>query len=106
MVSPRTALSGSRHARSKTDASSYAPSQVRTIAASSPVSWARGALSPAPTRTAAFLRRCGFYKTKTAKIIEAVPAEEQRKPECVFYFVQWITAVARDKTDQDARLDL
>jgi hypothetical protein len=32
--------------------------------------------------------------------------EEGRKPESVFDFVQGITAVARDKTHQDARLDL
>jgi hypothetical protein len=35
-----------------------------------------------------------------------VLAEEGRKPESVFDFVQGITAVSRDKTHQDARLDL
>ncbi|TJX50252.1 MAG: DUF932 domain-containing protein, partial [Mesorhizobium sp.] len=39
-------------------------------------------------------------------IIETVLAEEGRKPESVFDFVQGITAVARDKAHQDARLDL
>jgi hypothetical protein len=53
-----------------------------------------------------FLRKRGFSKTETAKIIETVLAEEGRKPESVFDFVQGITAVARDKTHQDARLDL
>jgi len=53
-----------------------------------------------------FLRKRGFSKTETAKIIETVLAEEGRKPESVFDFVQGITAVARDKTQQDARLDL
>lgn len=53
-----------------------------------------------------FLRRRGFSKAETAKIIETVLAEEGRKPESVFDFVQGITAVARDKTYQDARLDL
>ena len=45
-----------------------------------------------------FLRKRGFSKTETAKIIETVLAEEGRKPESVFDFVQGITAVARDKT--------
>jgi hypothetical protein len=53
-----------------------------------------------------FLRKRGFGKAETAKIIETVLAEEGRKPESVFDFVQGITAVARDKTHQDARLDL
>jgi hypothetical protein len=53
-----------------------------------------------------FLRKRGFSKTETAKIIETVLTEEGRKPESVFDFVQGITAVARDKPHQDARLDL
>jgi hypothetical protein len=53
-----------------------------------------------------FLRKRGFGKAETAKIIETVFAEEGRKPESVFDFVQGITAVARDKPHQDARLDL
>lgn len=53
-----------------------------------------------------FLRRRGFSKTETAKIIDTVLTEEGRKPEGVFDFVQGITAVARTKTHQDARLDL
>lgn len=53
-----------------------------------------------------FLRKRGFSKTETAKIIETVLAEEGCKPESVFDFVQGITAVARGKTHQDARLDL
>jgi hypothetical protein len=53
-----------------------------------------------------FLRRRGFSKKETAKIIETVLAEEGRKPESIFDFVQGITAVARNKTHQDARLDL
>src|ERR1700749_134828 len=52
-----------------------------------------------------FLRKRGFGKSETAKIIETVLAEEGRKPESVFDFVQGITAVARDKPHQDARLD-
>ncbi len=53
-----------------------------------------------------FLRKRGFGKAETAKIIETVLAEEGRKPESVFDFVQGITAMARGKTHQDARLDL
>jgi hypothetical protein len=54
----------------------------------------------------AFLRQRGFGKAETAKIIDTVLAEEGRKPESVFDFVQGITAVARAKPHQDARLDL
>lgn len=53
-----------------------------------------------------FLRKRGFSKADTAKIIEAVLTEEGRKPASVFDFVQGITAVARDKPHQDARLEL
>ncbi len=52
-----------------------------------------------------FLRKRGFSRAETTKIIETVLAEEGRKPESVFDFVQGITAVARNKTHQDARLD-
>lgn len=53
-----------------------------------------------------FLRKRGFSKPEATRIIETVLAEEGRKPESVFDFVQGITAVARDKTHQDARLGL
>jgi hypothetical protein len=53
-----------------------------------------------------FLRRRGFSKTETGKIIDTVLAEEGRPPESIFDFVQGITAVARDKPYQDARLDM
>jgi hypothetical protein len=53
-----------------------------------------------------FLRKRGFSKTETAKIINIVLTEEGHKPESVFDFVQGITAVARNKPHQDARLDL
>jgi len=39
-------------------------------------------------------------------VIETVLAEESRRPESIFDFVQGITAVARDKPHQDARLDM
>ena len=53
-----------------------------------------------------FLRKRGFSKSDTAKIIETVLAEEGHPPTSVFDFVQGITALARCKTHQDARLDL
>ncbi|MUZ62581.1 DUF932 domain-containing protein [Agrobacterium vitis] len=53
-----------------------------------------------------FLRRRGFSKAETGKIIDSVLAEEGRPPESIFDFVQGITAVARDKPHQDARLDM
>ena len=53
-----------------------------------------------------FLRKRGFSKGETAKIIETVLAEEGHPPSSVFDFVQGITAVARGKSHQDARLDL
>jgi len=43
-----------------------------------------------------FLRRRGFSKAETGKIIDAVLAEEGRPPESIFDFAQGITTVARD----------
>lgn len=53
-----------------------------------------------------FLRKRGFSKAETSKIIETVLAEEGHPPRSVFDFVQGITAIAREKPHQDARLDL
>ncbi len=53
-----------------------------------------------------FLRKRGFSKGETTKIIETVLSEEGHPPTSVFDFVQGITAVARSKTHQDARLGL
>ncbi len=53
-----------------------------------------------------FLRKRGFSKAETGKIVETVLAEEGRLPESVFDFVQGITAVARSKPQQDARLTM
>jgi len=53
-----------------------------------------------------FLRKRGFSKAETATIIETVLAEEGRPPASVFDFVQGITAVARGKAHQDARLEM
>ncbi len=53
-----------------------------------------------------FLRKRGFSKSETAKIIETVLNEEGRPPESLFDFVQGLTAHARTKPHQDARLEL
>ncbi len=53
-----------------------------------------------------FLRRRGFNKPETEKIIATVLQEKGRPPESVFDFVQGITALARSKPHQDARLEL
>ena len=53
-----------------------------------------------------FLRRRGFSKAEAGKIIDTVLAEEGRPPESIFDFVQGITAMARDKPHQDARLEM
>ncbi|HPF22358.1 MAG TPA: DUF932 domain-containing protein [Hyphomonas sp.] len=53
-----------------------------------------------------FLRKRGFSKAETARIVETVLAEEGRPPESVFDFVQGITAVARSKPQQDVRLEM
>jgi hypothetical protein len=53
-----------------------------------------------------FLKKRGFSKGETAKIIETVLTEEGHPPSSVFDFMQGITAVARTKPHQDARLEL
>ncbi|RVD31748.1 DUF932 domain-containing protein [Mesorhizobium sp. M4B.F.Ca.ET.017.02.2.1] len=53
-----------------------------------------------------FLRKRGFSKAETGKIIEAVLQEEGRPPESIFDFVQGMTAHARTKSHQDSRLEL
>ncbi|CAM3163083.1 DUF932 domain-containing protein [Asticcacaulis taihuensis] len=53
-----------------------------------------------------FLKKRGFTKPETAKIIQTVLNEEGKKPESLFDFVQGITALARTKAHQDSRLDL
>jgi hypothetical protein len=55
---------------------------------------------------ASFLRKRGFSKPETAKIIETVLKEEGHPPESLFDFVQGITALARTKPHQDGRLEL
>jgi hypothetical protein len=55
---------------------------------------------------AAFLRKRGFSKAETTKIIDIVLTEEGHPPASIFDFVQGITRVARDKQHQDMRLDM
>ena len=52
-----------------------------------------------------FLRKRGFSKPETAKIIEKVLMEEGHPPASIFDFVQGITRIAREKPHQDARLE-
>lgn len=53
-----------------------------------------------------FLRKRGFSKSETGRIIEAVLQEEGRPPKSIFDFVQGMTAHARSKAHQDSRLEL
>ncbi|MBA4090108.1 MAG: DUF932 domain-containing protein [Sphingobium sp.] len=53
-----------------------------------------------------FLRRAGFSKAETGKVIATVLAEEGHPPQSVYDFVQGITALARTRTNQDSRLEL
>lgn len=53
-----------------------------------------------------FLRKRGFSKAETARVIATVLDEEGHPPASIFDFVQGITALARDRPHQDARLDL
>lgn len=53
-----------------------------------------------------FLRKRGFSKAETGRIIETVLQEEGRPPESIFDFVQGMTAHARTKVHQDSRLEL
>jgi hypothetical protein len=53
-----------------------------------------------------FLRKRGFSKAETEKVIATVLDEEGHPPSSIFDFVQGITAVARDRPHQDARLEL
>lgn len=53
-----------------------------------------------------FLRKRGFSKVESGKIIETVLCEEGHPPSSIFDFVQGITALARGKAHQDTRLEL
>jgi len=53
-----------------------------------------------------FLRKRGFSKGETERIIRTVLREEGHPPASIFDFVQGITALARERPHQDARLEL
>ena len=53
-----------------------------------------------------FLRKRGFSKTETAKVLDAVLNDEGHPASSIFDFVQGITRVARDKPHQDVRLEM
>src|SRR3546814_18669822 len=53
-----------------------------------------------------FLRKRGFSKGETEKIIATVLQEEGHPPSSIFDFVQGINAVARHRPHQAARLEL
>ena len=53
-----------------------------------------------------FLRKRGFSKGETDRIIATVLDEEGHPPASIYDFVQGITALARTKPHQDARLEL
>lgn len=86
---------------------------LKTFANSSPASFVAG-IRAARQRIVArdeedrqgFLRKRGFSKSEAGKIIDTVFREEGRPPESIFDFVQGITALARDKSHQDVRLEL
>jgi len=86
---------------------------LRNFATASPTSFVSGIQASRKALVArtdddreSFLRRRGFSKPETTKVIETVLHEEGHKPESVFDFVQGITALARTRTNQDTRLDL
>ena len=53
-----------------------------------------------------FLRKRGFSKGESERIIRSVLKEEGHPPASIFDFVQGITALARERPHQDARLAL
>jgi len=53
-----------------------------------------------------FLRKRGFSKTETAKVLDAVLNDEGHPASSIFDFVQGITRIARDKPHQDVRLEM
>jgi hypothetical protein len=86
---------------------------LESFATSSPVPFVNGIKAAREAIVArkdgdrvSFLRRHGFSRADTDKVIKTVLAEEGRPPESIFDFVQGLTAVARSRPHQDARLEL
>ena len=103
-----------RHSKYAADRFAYeAAPALEKFAESSPQPFVKGIISARAHLVAgtdeertSFLRSKGFSKPETARIIEAVTRQEGHPPESVFDFVQGITAIARDREHQDARLEL
>jgi hypothetical protein len=101
-----------RHSKYAADRFAYeAAPALEKFAASSPQPFVRGIklarahlVAQTDDERVAFLRGKGFSKSETTKVIEAVITQEGHPPESVFDFVQGITAVARERDYQDARL--
>jgi hypothetical protein len=86
---------------------------LKTFATSSPAPFVNGIRAAREAIVARtdddrhdFLRRRGFSRADTAKVIATVLSEEGRPPVSIFDFVQGITAIARTRPHQDARLEL
>ena len=75
----------------------FANSSPQGFANSIKAAWQQVAARSEEDR-ADFLRKRGFSKFESGKIIEKVLIEEGRPPESIFDFVQDITRLARDKT--------
>src|SRR4051812_22250612 len=103
-----------RHSKYAADRFAHqAAPALEKFAESSPMPFIKGIMSARDHLVArtdeertSFLREKGFSKPETARIIDAVVNQEGHPPESVFDFVQGITAVARNRDHQDARLEL
>jgi hypothetical protein len=99
-------FAGDRFAREATPA-------LERFATSSPSGFVAGIKAARETIVArsdddreAFLRKRGFGRSEAQKLIATVLKEEDRPPESIYDFVQGLTAHARTRTQQDARLEL
>jgi hypothetical protein len=103
-----------RHSKYAADRFAHeAAPALEKFADSSPMPFIKGIMSARDHLVArtdeertSFLRDKGFSRPETARIIDAVIKQEGHPPESVFDFVQGITAVARVREHQDARLEL
>ncbi|MGQ3107483.1 MAG: DUF932 domain-containing protein, partial [Niveispirillum sp.] len=86
---------------------------LERFASSSPVSFMNGIKAARAAIVArddddrqTFLRKRGFSKGESERIIRSVLQEEGHPPASIFDFVQGITALARERPHQDGRLEL
>lgn len=102
-----------RHSKFAANRFAYeAAPALETFADSSPLTFVQGIRAARERIVArkdddreAFLRKRGFSKSDTAKIIATVMDEEGHPAASLYDFVQGITAVARGKTHQNDRLE-